>query len=33
MNVFKKIGKVAAAVVLAPVKIVAGIVLLTKFKD
>jgi hypothetical protein len=33
VNVFKKIGKVAVAVVTLPVKIVMGVVLISKFRD
>lgn len=33
MNPFKKVAKIAVAIVTAPVKIVAAVVLLGKFKD
>ena len=33
MNIFKKIGKTAIAIVTAPVKIIGGVVLLSKFRD
>jgi hypothetical protein len=33
MNIFKKIGKAAVAIVTAPVKAVAAVVLINKFRD